>query len=217
MSVVQDFQVSGVLQSVVSGLGSTVKYFPRPNVSSGNQVLLPSATNATGQLGISNAIRTFIGNGAGMFGVTGGKLLGQMFRVVLAGQINQASGGTSTVSLYANNGSLFNDGSPANPGPSYTQIASTGAQSGNQPWMIEAEISMPSFVGLSGPPVAPSPIVGQYSAMFGGAFHNTNNTNPWVTLDSPENNNPFFVVGVTFGTSNSANSAALYQFQILDE
>jgi hypothetical protein len=214
MSVVQDFQVSGVLQSVVSGLGSTVKYFPRPNVSSGNQVLLPSATNATGQLGISNALRALFGGGVGTFGVTGGKLAGQMFRVVLAGQINQASGGTSQVSLYANNGSLFNDGSPANPGPSYTQIASTGAQSGNQPFMIEAEISMP-FVGPL--TVNPSPIVGQYSAMFAGAFHNTNNTNPWVVLDSPENNNPFFVVGVTFGTSNSANSASLYQFQILDE
>ena len=211
MSVVQDFQVSGVLQSVVSGLGSTVKYFPRPNVSTGNQALTPSATNATGQLGISSALPTreaFRGQ------TSNSKLLGQMFRVVLAGQINQASGGTSQVSLYANNGSLFNDGSPANPGPSYTQIASTGAQSGNQPFMIEAEISMP-FVGPL--TVNPSPIVGQYSAMFAGAFHNTNNTNPWVVLDSPENNNPFFVVGVTFGTSNSANSASLYQFQILDE
>jgi hypothetical protein len=208
MSVVQDFQVSGVLQSVVSGLGSTVKYFPRPNVSTGNQALTPSATNATGQLGISSALPTreaFRGQ------TSNSKLLGQMFRVVLAGQINQASGGTSTVALYANNGSLFNDGSPANPGPSYTKIASTGPQSGNQGWMIEADISLTFSGGFTG-----GLIVGQYSAMFGGAFHNTNNTNPWVVLDS-QNNSPFFVVGVTFGTSNAANSASLSQFQILDE
>ncbi len=211
---VADFQVSGVLQSVVSGVGSTVKYFPRPNVSTGNQVLLPSATNATGQLAVSTTPQNrdaFRGQTANS------KLLGQMFRVVVAGQINQASGGTSTVALYANNGSLFNDSSPANPGPSYTQIASTGAQSGNQPFMIEAAISMPSFAVPGSPVIGQSQIVGQYSAMFAGAFHNTNNANPWVILDSAEFNNPFFVVGVTFGTSNSANSASLYQFQILDE
>lgn len=209
MSVYQDFQVSGAVQSVVSGVGATVKYFPRPNgFSIGAQAATPSATNATGQLGVSSALPTrdaFRGQ------TSNSKLLGQMFRVVLAGQINQASGGTSTVALYANNGSIFNDGSPVNPGPNYVQIASTGAQSGNQPWMIEADISLTFSGGFTG-----GLIVGQYSAMFAGAFHNTNNTNSWVVLDS-QNNSPFFVVGVTFGTSNAANSASLYQFQILDE
>jgi hypothetical protein len=224
MAILSDFGVTGTNPSVISMVGTSsfqltqLKYFPRPSAAvsrvldpqSGSWVIAttPSATNATGQLNFN--------------GPSGQNLLnGQMVRIRAVGNASSLIPVNVTVTLLVNTG-------PTLATPAYTIIASSGAGTlslpGNvaKPWSIECVVSGDSASGF---------IQGQYSAIVNGAYHNTNNTNPWVALDSvisSINLNPVagqvgvnmvpcgLVVGVTFGTGNFGNTANLYQFQILD-
>jgi hypothetical protein len=89
MSVIADYQVSGLFPSTVGGTGSAVeKYFPR---LLGNAIgavpLTPSATSSAGQLVVP-----------GM-----SVLNGQLFKVKAAGNVLSFTGGTTyVISLWAN-------------------------------------------------------------------------------------------------------------------
>jgi len=102
-----DFQVSSLKPSVVSGLGTSVKYFARPlgsTITSG-QPSTPNASNANGALWIP----------------TGPAFNGKLFNVNVAGTFGSDTGdpsGTVLVKLYAVTGSLTS--------PIYTALASIG-------------------------------------------------------------------------------------------
>lgn len=106
MSVIADYQVSGLFPSVVGGTGTALKFFPRLLGSTiGAVPVTPSATSS-----------------AGMLIVPGMSVLnGQMFKVKIVGDVlSFTGGGTYTVTLQANT---------ALPGltPVYVVLASTGA------------------------------------------------------------------------------------------
>jgi hypothetical protein len=197
MSVL-DFQVSSLKPSVVSGLGTSVKYFSRPlgsTITSG-QPTTPSSTNATGSLWIP----------------TGPAFNGQLFNVNAVGTFssnNVGPSGTVTVKLYAVTGSLTS--------PTYTPLASLGTISPGivaaDPWAISAQLYGDSVSGVLG---------GSYSAYLGGALVNSTPKSVETAisgLDFVNGNSTLqrgavcgLVVGVTFGTSDASNQAVMTQF-----
>jgi hypothetical protein len=205
MSNVLDFGVNGQFGSKVGGLGTTVKYFPRPlGPSIGVAPSTPSANSAVGAL-LLPAANVFNG---------------QLFDVIASGYIGSDSGdpsGTATVQLYAVTGTIS--------APVYTSIATTGAITpffAIEPWTISA-----SLVGASVPPVSPVTtfnglLVGNYQASTRGtATTLTIVTTVIAGLDFNVGNVLLaqgavmgFVVGVTFGTSDATNKATLTEFTI---
>jgi hypothetical protein len=103
MSVIANFGVDGSNPSRVGGLGTGIKYFPRIlGPSLGVPPSTPSATNATGQLVVSNF---------------NNELNDSQFTVRLAGNVFSGATGSNIVTpkLFVNLGSVTN--------PAYTQIA----------------------------------------------------------------------------------------------
>lgn len=202
MSVIADFQVNGLFPSTVGGIGTAIKYFPRIlGTSIGNQSVAPSATSAAGQLVVP----------------ANGELNGQNFRVRIAGDVLDFTGGTTyNVVLYANTGTVAS--------PNYVALASTGA-------VGSANTARASFnldVNLFGTTLAGN---------VGGYYNSVTQTpagvqtakaqaaldNPLTGINfnagqaSPPGNGIAFglVVGITFATSVAQNAANLYQFQIV--
>jgi hypothetical protein len=196
MSVINDFQVNGLFPSVVGGIGTSVKYFPRilgtagPN---GGQSVAPSATSAAGQLVVP-------GNS---------ELNGQWFSVAVGASYGSDTGdpsGTVELALYANTGSVSS--------PSYTKIATTGAKAPNLAAAGQAALYVQLFGdSKSGlvrgiqESINPDGTVTTSAALTA----NLSGINMGAAL-------PFgLVVGVTFATSDASNTASLYQFQIVAE
>lgn len=206
MSNVLDFQVSGAFQSKVGGLGTTVKYFPRPlGPSIGVAPSTPSSTSAVGAL-LLPAQNVFNG---------------QQFDVICGGWFGSDSGdpsGTVAVQLYAVTGSLL--------APVYTSIAQASASAivpsnAIEPWGISA-----TLIGASTPVVPPATpngiLIGSYQGYSRGlVVAPTAVTTAVAGLDFLVGNPLLaqgavlgFVVGVTFGTSDATNKAALSEFTI---
>ena len=199
MSNVLDFGVNGQFGSTVGGLGTSVKYFPRPlGPSIGVAPSTPSSTSAVGALFLP-AQNVFNG---------------QQFNVLASGSFGNDSGdpsGTVTVQLYAVTGSLAS--------PTYTSIATTGAMTPFytvQTWGISAELVGTSKAGANGL------LIGAYSGFLrGSVVAPTTVTNIVTGLDFNAGNPALqqgavlgFVVGVTFGTSDATNTATLNEFTI---
>jgi hypothetical protein len=200
MSNVLDFQVSGAFPSKVGGLGTTVKYFPRPiGPSIGVAPSTPSSTSPVGAL----------------FLPAQNVYNGQQINVLASGNFGSDSGdpsGTVTVQLYAVTGTLAS--------PTYTAIASTGAITpffAVEPWALSVELVGSSTVGANGL------LIGTYEA-----FSRNTIVVPAVITNGPITGLDFnagnpalqqgavlgFVVGVTFGTSDATNKAQLTEFTI---
>jgi hypothetical protein len=207
MSNVLDFGVNGQFSSKVGGLGTVVKYFPRPlGPSIGVAPSTPSANSAVGALLLP----------------AGNVYNGQQFSVLASGYLGSDSGdpsGTVTVQLYAVTGSVA--------APVYTSIATTGAITPFytvEPWSILAELVGASVV----PTVSPAPVpangmlIGNYqSSIRASVIAPTIVTSVITNLDFNAGNVLLaqgavlgFVVGVTFGTSDATNKAALTEFTI---
>jgi hypothetical protein len=201
MSNVLDFGVNGQFSSKVGGLGTTVKYFPRPlGPSIGVAPSTPSATSAVGAL-LLPAANVFNG---------------QQFDVMASGSFGSDSGdpsGTVTVQLYAVTGTIS--------APVYTSVATTGAITpffAIEPWAIQASLVGVSLVS----PPTPGLLIGSYRASIRGAvIASTTVTSIVSGLDFNLGNVLLaqgavvgFVVGVTFGTSDATNKAGLNEFTI---
>jgi len=199
MSNVLDFGVNGQFGSTVGGLGTSVKYFPRPlGPSIGVAPSTPSSSSGIGSLFLP-AQNVFNG---------------QQFSVLASGSFGNDSGdpsGTVTVQLYAVTGTLVN--------PTYTSIGTTGAITPFftvQPWGIAANLLGASKAGANGL------LVGSYEAYTRGSVTApTTVTNIVTGLDFNAGNPALqqgavlgFVVGVTFGTSDATNTASLLEFTI---
>jgi hypothetical protein len=197
MSNVLDFQVNGLNPSTVGGIGTTVKFFQRilgtNGPSSGPNTNI-SATNAAGAL----------------FLPANGVFNGQVFEVILSGDALTAGDPSNTysVQLYAVTGSSA--------APIYTSIATTGTDTPGfvgEPWNLSVYLAGTTNGGVLGgfyegfhgnTVIAATPITQE----IGGLNFLTGNTSlaRGAVLG--------FVVGATFGTSQSQNTASLYQFTI---
>lgn len=200
MSNVLDFGVNGQFGSKVGGLGTTVKYFPRPlGPSIGVAPSTPSATSAVGALFLP-AQNVFNG---------------QDFTIIAAGSLGSDSGdpsGTITVQVYAVTGSLTS--------PVYTSIATTPAIVPFftvEPWSLEVDLVGASIAGANGL------LVGSYKSQTRIGLNSTPAVLSAITSGLDFNaGNPLlqqgavlgFVVGVTFGTTDATNKASLTQFTI---
>lgn len=191
MSVIADFQVSGLFPSTVGGLGTTAKYFPRAlGASIGVQSVAPSSSSAAGQLSVP-------GNN---------ELNGQWFDVLVALSYGSDSGdpsGTVKVELVANTGTVTT--------PSYTVIASTDAY---------VPLREPGQIALKAQLVADSKsglLCGSYLALTNGVVDNSTPKALDAILSGINMGAgvPFgLAVRVTFGTTDATNTASLYQFQV---
>ena len=201
MSDVLNFQVNGSSPSTVGGTGTSVKYFQRilgtngPNGGANTNI---SASNAAGALMLP---------AANVFN-------GQAFEVVAAGSFGSDTGdpsGTVTISLYAVTGSVGT--------PTYTAIAGTGAitpaYAAAESWAIRAQLYGESKSGVLG---------GNFYAGVRGLAVNSSPKDALALITGLDFNagNPSlqqgavlgFVVGVTFGTSDSTNTASMTQFLV---
>ncbi len=192
MSVINDFQVNGLFPSTVGGSGTAIKYFPRLLGSSiGVDSVAPSATSAAGQLVVN-------GNNA---------LNGQWFDVFAGGDVVSGAADSSVtveVALYANTGTVTS--------PSYTKIATTAAQTASLTgtsynWSIKCALFGTTASGV---------VRGTQYSILGTTQSALASLTANLSGINFGNATPFgLVVGVTFGSSDASNSAAMNQFQIL--
>ena len=189
---IANYSINGANPSTVGGTGTAIKYFPNlpgPSINVNNTT--PSATSAAGQLLVP-------GNN---------QLNGQPFTVLASGNILAGSGGgstTITVAIYANTGTVAS--------PTYTTLG-TGAFSAEvldnvaYPFSIKLDMEGDTLSGIvqGTQQVLIDNVVETSTAALTHALTGINfATNP-----------PFgLVCGVTFGTSESGNSANLYRFSI---
>ncbi len=186
MSVLADFQVNSLNPAKISGTGTGDFYFPRPNGSLFTAPTTPSASSAAGQLAFPGEL----------------ELAGQQAKIVAAGSMTTSQSSTVILTLLANTGTVAS--------PSYTTLATvtTGAiATASKSWFLEADVVV-------------DPDSKQLSGVYWGAANNTlvdltaitattNPVDPSISL-------PFgIVMKVSFGTGATANSAKLYQLQVL--
>jgi hypothetical protein len=188
MSVINDFQVSGLFPSVVSASSSAIQYFPRLLGSSiGVQSVAPSATSAAGQLVVP-------GNNV---------LNGQWFDVLVGVSFFDASGNpssTGTLSVVANTGTISS--------PTYTVLkAVTATPALAAPFEIALKLSL---FANSASGVLQGIATGTNAGAIVAAAEITNLSG--INMGSAV---PFgLVVGATFSVANAGNVAKLTQFQI---
>ncbi|VVB52073.1 Uncharacterised protein [uncultured archaeon] len=199
MSNVLDYGVNGSFPSKVGGLGTTVKYFPRPlGPSIGVAPLTPSSTSAVGAL-ILPAANVFNG---------------QLFNVLAGGSFGSDTGdpsGTVTIQLFAVTGTLAS--------PTYTALASTGAitptYAAAYGWALDVTLVGDNNSGVLG---------GYYDAIARGILVNSSHKVTDAVISGLNFNTGNvglgqgavmgFVVGATFGTSDATNTASLFEFTI---
>ena len=189
---IANYSINGANPSTVGGTGTAIKYFPNlpgPSINVANTT--PSATNAAGQLLVP-------GNN---------QLNGQPFSVIAAGNILAGSGGgstTITVAIYANTGTVSS--------PTYSTLA-TGSFAAEvvdnvaYPFYIEAKLQGDTLSGI---------VMGTQFVLIDNVIETVlAHTTTALTGINFATNPPFgLVCGVTFGTSESGNSANLYRFSI---
>jgi hypothetical protein len=186
-----NYSVNGAFQSTVGGSGTSRQFFPSlPGPSIGVANLVPSSTNAKGQLPVPGS----------------NKLNGQPFIVNVAGWISSDPSiacPSVTIDLVANTGTIAS--------PTYTTIASTGAVvAGNfdqdQFW-IRCDFLGDTLSGL---------LTGRYFATFNGTAQNsTPKATTNLTGINMGSEPPFgLLVGVTFSVSGAKNLASLSNFSL---
>jgi hypothetical protein len=218
MSVLADFQVSGLFPSVVGGTGTAQKFFPRLLGSTiGAVPLTPSLTSSVGQLVLP-----------GM-----SVLNGQIFKVKATGDVLAfTGGGTYTVTVSANS---------ALPGatPVYVALASTGAitlaSATKTVWGLDITMFGSTNSGqlagfydsvttvAAGTQAAKARSATGLDSILTNATVNFNGLIPTglsTASGGPGSQSgtayPFgLVVGVTFSVSLAQNTASLYQFQVI--
>jgi hypothetical protein len=204
MSVIAGYQVNGANPVTVGGTGTTIKYFSNvpgaagflsgtsgvnSGVSSNNLPNTPSATSNAGGLQVPG------------FAV----LNGQVFSATAAGNIylhTSGSGVTGTVGMYLST-------QLPNQTPTYQTLVALTVTNPTAatylPWFLNMQMQGDTSSGMlqlieSGAINGVVTVPTQVTALTGINF----SSNPAFTL----------VVGVTFNTSDSLNSANLYQFQV---
>ena len=200
---IQDFGVNGQFPATVGGTGSTVKYFGRnvPSAAGASWVAAPATPSSSSPVGA-------------LWVPGDNKLNGQAMFVSAVGDFTPASNATSetvTIALYAVTGTLA--------APVYTVLATSGAYA-------------PGVDGIAYNFAIRALLVGDNnSGIVGGTqfvlINNTvqtataalTNSLTGINFNSGNTNlyqaAPFgLVVGITFGASNAANKANLYQFSI---
>jgi hypothetical protein len=202
-----DYQVSRANPSVVGGVGTTVKYFPRPiGLSIGAAPSTPNANNPTGSLWVP----------------VGPSFGGKQLNIVASGTFGSDSGdpsATVSVGLYPVTGTFA---APVYgvPGSSPATVASTGAITPSyavEPWALTATLLSDSSAGN-----ADGLLIGSYQASKNGAITAPTTVTSVLTGLDWTNGNPAlmkgavlgFVIGVTFGTSDKSNIARLTEFTI---
>lgn len=198
-TAVYDFGVSGNNPSKVGGIGTAVKYFPRPAqlASFLTAPTTPSATNANGVLLLPG----------------GNKFNGQLFELNVGGTWGNDSGspsGTVAVQVYAVTGSVGT--------PTYTSIATTGTitpgPAGAHSFGFSLNLLGDGASGFLG---------GNYVVIKDGVASNAATTTAVIgglNFNSAVNAGfgggavCGFIVGVTFGTSDATNTASLTHFRI---
>jgi hypothetical protein len=207
---IQDFGVNGQFPATVGGTGSTVKYFGRnvPAAAGANWVAAPATPSSSSPVGA-------------MWVPGDNKLNGQLMLVTATGDFTPASNATSetvTVVIQAVTGSLI--------APVYTTLASTGAFTPGVDgiaynFSIQAELFGSNNSGIvggtytaivnntvtNGTGSSSTSVVALANSLTGINF---NSGNPLLYQAAPFG----LVVGITFGASNAANKANLYQFSI---
>jgi hypothetical protein len=182
-----------------------VKYFQRILGTSGPGATIGSAPN--NNISATNAAGALFLPASNVFN-------GQQFDVLASGSVGSDTGdpsGTVQISLYVVTGTAA--------APIYTEIATTGAvaptYAGAEPWAIQASLVGDSTSGL---------LTGVQEVLLGAALVNSTpkviDAIPGSLNFNTGNVNLLrgavcgFVVGVTFGTSNSSNTATMYEFTI---
>jgi len=200
---IQDFGVNGQFPATVGGTGSTVKYFGRnvPAAAGANWVAAPATPSATSPVGA-------------MWVPGENKMNSQYMTVTATGDFNPASNATSetvTLAIYAVTGTLA--------APIYTILAQSGAYTPGVDgvvynFMLRANLFGDTNSGIVGGTQlcvinnTLQTAVGALTNSLTGINFNSGNTALYQSA-------PFgLVVGVTFGSSNAANLAHLYQFSI---
>lgn len=214
MGVIEQYLVSTAFPSVVGGTGTTIKYFssnpPQSLWNSGvSGVNAPvTATQLGGTPSSSSAL------GQLSFDSVAYKLQGGRFKLVASGSAVATGTPTVTATVQINTGTIASPSYATFTGGTASSAVVTTIPLG---WSISADLYYdPTSQTLSGfqewtyaqaasggtsssqVPVAITPVTavtagGLYAAQFG------------------------FVVGITFSTSNAANSASLYEFKIIQD
>jgi hypothetical protein len=208
MSVIAQYLLNGLTPAVVGGTGTTIKYFtdlplsPAGWLTSNPNVNAPVTNNQQGSTPTTT-------NNLGGLPVPGRSVLnGSRFNIFASGDITfaaaDASGGAGGILIQA---------STALPGtaPGYTTIGSITANQPvdgvTYPWTISIVLQGTTASGL---------VQFSYTSVFDGQASVTANgvvTGVSFALE------PSFVVvaGVTFPTSNAANTANLYELRVVQE
>lgn len=207
MQAIADFGSNGLFPSNVGGTGTAVKYFGRNQAFNAGATwtspLTPSSSNAKGALVVPGD----------------NKLNGQEFYVIAVGDVTPASAATSEsfeFALYAVTGTFS--------APVYTKIATTGAFFPGVDGIaynvrLQAKLFGSNNSGIVGGTQqaiinntvqqAEAALAASLTGISFGQTSQTPNQVPGAL------GGPFaLVVGVTFGASNAANTANLYQFKI---
>lgn len=228
MGVIAQYQVSLASPSTVGGTSGVLQYFssnPNTNlwnvgttgvnglVTSNQLGLVPSASNASGQLQIYTQSGTPAGVNFVIGGTGEGKLLGQRFRVYASGYASTTAGTpTITPIIQVNKGTIAS--------PTYVTLAGNVASSAtvaNQPvgWSI-------AFDGMLDPISAT--IHGfmkyQYQSLSGSAQAAEAGITPitGLVVANAQGNAGFgLVAGITFSAGNVGNSASLTEFKIVQD
>ena len=190
-TTIANYSINGAVFSTVGGTGTAIKYFPnQPGPSIGVANTTPSATSAAGQLLVPGSNR----------------LNGQPFSVLAAGDITAGSGGgstTITVAIYANTGTVSS--------PTYTTLG-TGAFSAEvvdgvaYPFNIELKMQGSTLSGI---------VQGSQTVYIDNVSEASGALTHALTGINFASEPPFgLVCGVTFGTSESGNTANLYRFSV---
>lgn len=190
MSVINDFQVSGLFPSVVSANSAAIQYFPRLLGSSiGVQSVAPSSTSAAGQLVVP-------GNS---------ELNGQWFDVLVAVSFTDGSGdpsSTGTLTVSANTGTVTS--------PTYVVLKAVTSAAPALANSFEIALKL-SLFGNSASGIVQGIVSGTNAGVIVAATEISNNLSG-INMGSAL---PFgLVVGATFSAANASNVAKLTQFQI---
>ncbi|HZS43347.1 MAG TPA: hypothetical protein VFA52_03990 [Candidatus Paceibacterota bacterium] len=208
MGVIKSYLINGGNPVTVGGVGTAIKYFANvPGAANWNSGV--SGVNA----GVSGAqtqgqTPSSTSNAGGLQVPGNNELNGQLFRVTASGNILFGAGEASTtgkVGLYLSNVA-------AGVAPNYQTILeetiTNQAQDGVfYPWTIDVYMQGDTSSGLL--------------QFYKNAWSMINGTATSAAAGTPISGISFatdpafvLVVGVTFGASNSGNSANMYQFQV---
>jgi len=233
MSVISAYEVSASFPSTVGGVGATIKYFfsnppqslwnsGQPGVNTPQQSSqlgqVPSATNAGGQLPFPMGLGSMAGSG---------KLVGQRFRMYMSGVASSAVTPTIQPKIQLNTGTVAS--------PTYVDLAAPAASaaltankavsfsiSADLMFDYNAAVLSGSFKSYYASAAAGTPL-----ATYGAeAVLTTTQTGLAVGQASAPPTGVGvgagfpgfgFVAGIIFGTSDTSNTANLYEFKILQD